>query len=277
MRSREPRFTIDFERECFVFRLPDGLPVYTHYSFLFTALFITAPLWFQGRLSSIIVAFALMALLHLSILAHELGHVFEARRQHARAREIEIYIFGGHAALEWDTHRGLDMRRVALAGPVVNFALAAMLFAIYWMATGNGVLEPATNTAPFQSPGILSRTLFLTAAMNLILGIVNLLPAVPLDGGVIMQELLSPRLGQRRATLIVACCGVVLGCVSAIVALMTLLLGMPILAPPSLRQNLAVARENWRGGSGTSAPTRTFANSSKVVTFRARPRKREET
>ena len=37
--------SVDFEREAFVFRLPDGLPVYTHYSFLFTALFITCLLY----------------------------------------------------------------------------------------------------------------------------------------------------------------------------------------------------------------------------------------
>jgi hypothetical protein len=42
--------SVDYEREAFLFRMPDGLPVYAHYSFLFTALFITAPLWFQGRL-----------------------------------------------------------------------------------------------------------------------------------------------------------------------------------------------------------------------------------
>ena len=51
--------SVDYQREAFVFRMSDGLPVYTHYSFLFTALFITSPLWFQGRLSSIVIALAL--------------------------------------------------------------------------------------------------------------------------------------------------------------------------------------------------------------------------
>src|SRR5262249_26474783 len=100
--------------------------------------------------------------------------------------------------------------------------------------------------------------------------IVNLLPALPLDGGVIAKELLSPRLGRRRATLIVACCGVVLGCVSGFVALITLLMGTPILSPPSFRQNLPAAREDCRAGPPTSSSGTGFGSGSKVVTFRSR-------
>jgi hypothetical protein len=69
VRAQMSFVSVDYEREAFVFRLPDGLPVYTHYSFLFTALFVTLPLWFQGRLSSIVIALALAAILFLSILA----------------------------------------------------------------------------------------------------------------------------------------------------------------------------------------------------------------
>jgi len=48
MRPRAPLLAIDFERDSFLYRLRDGTPVYTHYSFLFTALFITTPLGFRG-------------------------------------------------------------------------------------------------------------------------------------------------------------------------------------------------------------------------------------
>jgi len=121
---RAPFVSIDHERESLRCRLPDGRPVYTHYAFLFTALFITSALWFQGRFSSVVVAFALIVVLHLSTLLHEMGHVLEARRQHADAKEIEIHGYGGHAEIAWDLHRGIDMRRLALAGPLVNLCLA---------------------------------------------------------------------------------------------------------------------------------------------------------
>ena len=233
---------INCQRETLEFRLPDGLPVSTHYSFLFVALFITAPLWFQGRLASIIVAVLLMAILYLSILAHELGHVFAARTQGARASEIEIHVLGGHANLEWDYHRGIAMRPVALAGPMVNLVLAGLFYAVYAL-----IADPAPPDAvPFRQPDVLPRTAYLAALLNLGLGLINLLPAFPLDGGVILEDMLGARLGKRRATLIVGLCGVVLTCVSGVVAVVSFLAGVPILVPLSLTSNWAAVKENWR-------------------------------
>jgi Zn-dependent protease len=261
--------SVDFEREAFVFRMPDGLPVYTHYSFLFTALFITSPFWFQGRLSSIVIALALAVILFLSILAHELGHVVAARAQQARAKSIEIGLFGGLANLEWD-FRGIAMRPIALAGPMVNLGFAGTFFALYWLTAGYGAAEAPQSVAPFDAPAILSRTLLLAAILNLGLGLLNLLPAFPLDGGTIAQDLLGARLGNRRATLIVGVCGLVLTCIGAVVGLMMLLAGTPIFAPLSFRQNWRAIVENRHGGPRQPPKTTAFAKSSKVVTFRRR-------
>jgi Zn-dependent protease len=261
--------SVDYEREAFVFRLPDGLPVYTHYSFLFTALFITSPFWFQGRLSSIVIALALAVILFLSILAHELGHVVAARAQQARAKSIEIGLFGGLANLEWD-FRGIAMRPIALAGPMVNLGFAGTFFALYWLTAGYGAAEAPQSVAPFDAPAILSRTLLLAAILNLGLGLLNLLPAFPLDGGTIAQDLLGARLGNRRATLIVGVCGLVLTCIGAVVGLMMLLAGTPIFAPLSFRQNWRAIVENRHGGPRQPPKTTAFAKSSKVVTFRRR-------
>jgi len=268
--------SVDYEREAFVFRLPDGLPVYTHYSFLFTALFITLPLWFQGRLASIVIALALAAVLFLSILSHELGHVVAARAQKARAKSIEIGLFGGLANLEWDFHRGIAMRPVALAGPMVNLGLAGAFFALYWLAARYGAVDVPQSVTPFEAPAILSRTLLLASILNLGLGLLNLLPAFPLDGGTIAQDLLGGRLGHRRATLIVGVCGFLLTCVGTVVALAMLLAGTPVFAPLSFRQNWRAIVENWRGGPRQPPRTTAFAKPSKVVTFRPRSRNPEE-
>lgn len=271
-RVSSPWLTVDYQREIIVFRLPDGLPVHTHYSFLFTALFITSPLWFQGRLSSIAIAVALAAILYLSILAHELGHVAAARAQQGRATSIEIGLFGGEANLEWDYHRGMAMRPVAFAGPMVNLALAGVFFAAYWLVDGYGAAEATQRVVPFEAPAMLSRTLLLASILNLGLGILNLLPAFPLDGGTIVQETLSGRLGQRRATLIVGVCGLVLTSIATVVALAALLVGTPVFAPLSFRQNWRAITENWRVVPGQSSQTTAFAKRSEVVTFRPRPK-----
>jgi Zn-dependent protease len=234
--------TVDYERESVRFRLPDGLPVSTHYSFLLLALLITAPLWFQGRLASVVVAVLLMAILYLSILAHELGHVLAARAQSARTTGIEIHFLGGHAALEWDHGRGIALRPIAFAGPVINLVLAGLFYAVFWLVAD----QVSPDAAPFRHPEVLSRTLYLAALLNLGLGLVNLLPAFPLDGGVILQDTLSLRLGHRRATLVVALCGVVLACVSGLVAIVSFFAGIPLLLPLSFASNWAAVKENWR-------------------------------
>jgi stage IV sporulation protein FB len=266
-----PRLTVDYQREAVVFRLADDLPVYTHYSFALTALIITAPLWFQGRMSGVVIALALTVILFLSILGHELGHVAAARAQKARARSIEIGLFGGKAWLEWDDHRGMAMRPVALAGPMVNLALAGLFFALYWMA-GYGAADAAQHVVPFETPAILPRTLQLAAILNLGLGLINLLPAFPLDGGTIMQDILSGRIGARRATLIVGALGLALTSIAAVGTLVALLLGTPIFAPLSFRQNWRAIVENRRIKLHQLRTTMPFAKPTKVVTFRARSR-----
>jgi Zn-dependent protease len=139
-RSEAPMhgLTVDFEHEGVVFRLADGTPVLTHYSFGVIACFVTIPLWLEGRLSSLIVVAAMIAILFVSILAHELGHKAAAERQGASARQMDIAFYGGLTRLEWDQHRGLAMRAVALAGPAVSLGLAGIFFALYWMAMRAG-------------------------------------------------------------------------------------------------------------------------------------------
>ena len=132
------------------------------------------------------------------------------------------------------------------------------------------------SVVPFEAPAVLSRTLLLASILNLGLGLLNLLPAFPLDGGTIAQDLLGERLGSRRATLIVGVCGLVLTCIGAVVALMMLLAGTPIFAPLSFRQNWRAIVENWRGGPPQPAKATAFAKPSKVVTFRPRSRNPEE-
>ena len=131
------------------------------------------------------------------------------------------------------------------------------------------------SVVPFEAPAMLSRTLLLASILNLGLALLNLLPAFPLDGGTIAQDLLGGRVGHRRATLIVGVCGLVLTCVGVVLALAMLLAGTPVFAPLSFRQNWRAIVENWRGGPRRPPKTTAFAKPSKVVTFRPRSRNPE--
>jgi Zn-dependent protease len=253
---------VDYEEESVVFRLPDGTPVSTHYSFALIALLVMAPLLFHGRL---VVAGLMVVILYLSILAHELGHKAAAARQQARTTEIEISFYGGSASLEWDYDRKIAMRPVALAGPMVNLALAGAAYAFYWLLREYG---GTADLAWLQKT--LSRTLFLAFLLNLWLGLFNLLPAYPLDGGTIAEELLATRLGVRRARLTVGICGIVIAALGAVVIFVSVLAGVPFLILASLAANREAIRNNWIGWARPTHSQRPQQQVASVIQFRKR-------
>jgi Zn-dependent protease len=145
-------------------------------------------------LSSDLGAFGVLALLSCIVL-HELGHALMARRFGIGTYDITLYPFGGVARL----HRmpkapGAELL-IALAGPAVNFAIVAGLLALQGLGLG-------TERADLIGPVLDS-----VIVMNLALGLFNLIPAFPMDGGRVLRALLSRWLGRGRATSIAASVG----------------------------------------------------------------------
>jgi stage IV sporulation protein FB len=171
-----------------------GIDVRVHLSFPL----LLAYVGFSARSDG---ATSLAALLHvLFVLAvfvfvvmHEYGHALTARRFGIRTREITLYPVGGVAMLEGMPRRPQEQLWIALAGPAVNFALAAV-FALF--ATWNG----ATVGGLFRYESLWS-VLFM---VNVMMGAFNLLPALPMDGGRVLKALLAMRMEPLRATAIAA-------------------------------------------------------------------------
>ncbi len=115
-----------------------------------------------------------------SVLLHEMGHAAMARRFGIATHSITLYPFGGLAALEREPNSPTSEALVALAGPAVNFALAAA-------------------AVPLAALGLLGASTFL--GLNLVLGIFNLLPAFPMDGGRVLRAWWTRRHGRTLATL----------------------------------------------------------------------------
>ncbi len=131
--------------------------------------------WYFGMLVQALIIFCLVFL-------HELGHVVTAAGYGIKVREVELLPFGGVTRVE----NGMELDPeaetwVALAGPLTNGFLALAGCALHRCGMGN------QQWLPFFIQG------------NLMLGIFNLLPAVPLDGGRIFRALTSLRWGPRRA------------------------------------------------------------------------------
>ena len=113
------------------------------------------------------LAFLLVAMLGGSLLVHELAHALVARHLGLHVIDITIWPLGGMARLEGMGERPSAEAPVAAAGPLANLALGALFFILPWEWADWGVW------------------------LNLLLGVGNLLPAFPLDGGRLLRAWLA--------------------------------------------------------------------------------------
>ena len=140
--------------------------------------------------AGIVSAFVYLACL----LAHELAHSIVAVRRGVRVEGITLWLFGGVSRFSSESSSPGAQAWITFVGPLTSLLLG-VAFLLASAAIGGG----ATN------PGLLAATLFWLGFINLLLGVFNLLPAFPLDGGRILQSLIWARTGDRlRATRIAA-------------------------------------------------------------------------
>ena len=126
--------------------------------------------------------------LGLSIIAHEFGHSLTGRAFGCETHDITLSFIGGCASMTSMPRRGWQEFLVALAGPLVSFALC-----------GIGFL--ALNVLPIENH-FLAYTLAYLYYLNLVLGCFNLLPGFPMDGGRIFRSAMMLFLSRPKATLV---------------------------------------------------------------------------
>jgi Zn-dependent protease/CBS domain-containing protein len=175
-----------------------GIPIRIHATFpLLLVLVVGQSLAEGGGPARAAVMAVLVLTVFACIVLHELGHALTARRFGIRTRDITLLPIGGVARLERIPERPLHEILVALAGPAVNVAIAALLLAV--MALFQHV-SPARLLALEFRDGFLA-DLFV---INLWLVVFNMIPAFPMDGGRVLRALLATRLDYVRATQIAA-------------------------------------------------------------------------
>lgn len=157
-----------------------GIPVRVHASYL--GLFAFFGLWgaWQAGLAGVFAAMLGLTMLTVSVVLHELGHTLAARSFGIATAAITLYPWGGVAAIENMPEEPDEELVIALAGPAVNFVLAAITGGL-WLMTGFG---------PFAA----------MAMMNGGMGAFNLIPAFPMDGGRVLRALLAKRMGFLPAS-----------------------------------------------------------------------------
>ena len=157
-----------------------GIPIRLHWSF--AVLFAGASIYslFSGGISSLFSTVLLGTALFSSVVLHELGHALAARYFGIETDNITLYPFGGIASIRGMPRSPKQEFVIAAAGPAVN----AVLFfsaSLFW--------------------GLIGGQIVLTfAALNFVMGVFNLIPAFPMDGGRILRAVLSTQLGWFRAS-----------------------------------------------------------------------------
>jgi Zn-dependent protease len=163
-----------------------GIDLFLHPTFLL----ILLPGILPG--SSILFTLALFG----CVVLHELGHALMARRFGIETIDITLYPIGGVARLHRMPRAPGAELLIALAGPAVNFAIASGLIGLRFLGLGS-----------LDSTSLLSDFLAGLLIVNLGLGLFNLIPAFPMDGGRILRALLSGWVGRARATSVAATIG----------------------------------------------------------------------
>ena len=153
----------------------------------------------QGALFGIVATL----LLFFSVTLHELGHSFQALKYGVKVRDITLMPMGGLAQMESIPEEPNKELRIALAGPLVNFAIATLLIGLGALLDARALIsfdELIASLGHVSWSGLLA---YLTYA-NLMLGLFNLIPAFPMDGGRILRALLAKKMNHAKATKIAA-------------------------------------------------------------------------
>lgn len=157
-----------------------GIPIRLHWSFGLLVLGSGLVSLSAGGWSAGVQNLLLLGGLFFCVILHEFGHALMARRFGVSTAHVTLYPFGGIAALRGLPNNATAEFWIAIAGPLVNLGLMVFGALLWWMTAWTPIL--------------------LFTGMNLVMGIFNLIPAFPMDGGRVLRAALSPLFGWVRAS-----------------------------------------------------------------------------
>jgi Zn-dependent protease/CBS domain-containing protein len=198
-----------------------GIPVRVHFSWLIIFGLITWSLssfyfpkaapelpalsyWVGGSVAAL--------LLFVSVAFHELSHSFVARRYRISIVSITIFIFGGVAQMKGEPPSPQAEFRIAVAGPLSSFFLSLLFSFLHFLVTGP----------------VMSALFSYLTQLNLVLGLFNLIPGFPMDGGRVVRAYLWKKTGNFfSATLRASGYGQKIAIVFVMIGLISIISGFP--------------------------------------------------
>ena len=225
-----------------------GIPLRVHPSwFVILVLFTLA---FQSEVAQLpeaqglvwaswLTGFLTALLLFVSVLLHELGHSVMAIREGVKVSSITLFLLGGVARVEKECPTPMGALRVAAAGPAVSLLLAAGLLAS---------MQAAAQVNP-----LLGNLVAKLGWLNLILALFNLLPGLPLDGGLILKALVWQWTGSQRRGIQVATAS------GRFLSLLAMVIGFWLMFKGAVWPGLWLVMLGWFGMGASRSQTQTLA------------------
>jgi len=191
-----------------------GIPIRVHVTLALLLVWIAISYSVHGLgPTATVIGVLLVIAVFATIVVHELGHAMMARRFGVQTREILLLPIGGIASIAQLPERPSQELAIALVGPAVNVALAAVLW-LGIVVTGH---DPWIGEATSIGSGFATQLMWI----NLGLAAFNLVPAFPMDGGRVLRAVLTMRLGRVRATEAAARVGIAFAIVLGVAGLWT--------------------------------------------------------
>jgi Zn-dependent protease/CBS domain-containing protein len=130
-----------------------------------------------------------------TLLFHELSHSFVARGYGANIRGITLFVIGGVAQMEEIPREPRMEARISAAGPALSLGIGIFAYAIFYFF---GPVSPAETEATFKNAALI--LVGIIAFYNILLGLFNLIPAFPMDGGRILRAWFAMHMPYIDAT-----------------------------------------------------------------------------
>jgi Zn-dependent protease/CBS domain-containing protein len=190
-----------------------GIDVKIHLTFILLLVWIGLTYYATGGTTAAIQGVLFILALFACVLLHEFGHALAARAFGIQTPDITLLPIGGVARLQRMPDKPWQELVVAIAGPLVNVLIAAVLILVMGRQAAFDHLQHLGN------PG--DEMLAKLTSINIWLVLFNLIPAFPMDGGRVLRALLAMTMNYARATQIAAVIGQGLAFVFGLIGLFT--------------------------------------------------------
>jgi Zn-dependent protease/CBS domain-containing protein len=175
-----------------------GIPIELHVTFILLMAFV----FYISYLASQYYLFFLLIFLFAFVTIHELSHSVVARHYKVTVRKIVLYPIGGVSEIQEIPDNPRIEWRLAIAGPLMSLLIGGVLYVLYRYLS---IELPADLFPPAYT--ITGSAMYDLALLNVVLGLFNLLPAFPMDGGRVLRAILAERMNFSTATSIAASIG----------------------------------------------------------------------